>query len=487
MQGINRNYTPITLVELCIRQAHDTDLLAKWCAEMVEQDLSAVNRSWVCEGRYDYGRGERKWLRDTITDAQLDIFDQLKSTRFNREYLFYESRSLVPTDLKSTLLAGTAVLEAVPDGRKGWHPSSSDQLGPIPRPPLASLPVHTYVRASCSSVSATPLTAPSGDKYKLQRLTLTQFLGPHIPYITLTTSTPSSTAPSTPRSPGSSRALYLSSNRYSWTPSTPNCRSPSPRSVSAVQRRRGLRVPDPKANADDFDGYYDCWEPELEWPPIPDLSPFSPPIADSRVEIELGGRILHVTVKLTSNALTSESLKYAGGCWHAEGTANENIVAIGLCCYVCEDIMQTQLDFRTLVGNGWNKLLWPYLQTDDKGCSTAYGLAGERALNQELAHIIAEEDKCVAFSNVYQHRVDVSELADPTKPRYRKILFFFLVDQLTRILSTSDVPPQQADWPMYEISQIPTIRDLSAEPLTSRSMRWWARFCGRRRRSIARG
>lgn len=94
------NNIPITLVELRMRRfsgmiraklgwwekVHDTELVAKWRAEMVEQDRSAVNAFWGGEGRYDYGRGEKKWPRDTITDAQLEyIFDQLKYEASQRD------------------------------------------------------------------------------------------------------------------------------------------------------------------------------------------------------------------------------------------------------------------------------------------------------------------------------------------------------------------------------------------------------------------
>ena len=48
---------------------------------------------------------------------------------------------------------------------------------------------------------------------------------------------------------------------------------------------------------------------------------------------------------------------------------------------------------------------------DDRGFVVAYGLRRDLPISQELGHIVAE-DKCVAFSNVYQHRVDASELAD---------------------------------------------------------------------------
>ncbi len=88
----------------------------------------------------------------------------------------------------------------------------------------------------------------------------------------------------------------------------------------------------------------------------------------------------------------------------------------------------------------------PYQNGDHQGYLAAYGFAGGNALNQGLGHVVAEEDKCVAFPNVYQHRVDAFELADAGKPGYRKILCFFLVSPTARVVSTSDVPPQQRDW-----------------------------------------
>ena len=81
-------------------------------------------------------------------------------------------------------------------------------------------------------------------------------------------------------------------------------------------------------------------------------------------------------------------------------------------------------------------------------------------LNQELGHILAEEDKCVAFPNIFQPRVDAFELADPLKPGHRKILCFFLVDFTTKIHSTSDVLPQQAEWSIAEIARAPALKNL---------------------------
>ncbi|KAH9925035.1 uncharacterized protein BXZ73DRAFT_50187, partial [Epithele typhae] len=71
-------------------------------------------------------------------------------------------------------------------------------------------------------------------------------------------------------------------------------------------------------------------------------------------------------------------------------------------------------------------------------------------LSESLRHLVAEEDKCVAFPNVYQHFVEEFELEDETRPGHRKILALFLVDPNVRILSTTDVPPQQQEWAVAE-------------------------------------
>jgi hypothetical protein len=57
--------------------------------------------------------------------------------------------------------------------------------------------------------------------------------------------------------------------------------------------------------------------------------------------------------------------------------------------------------------------------------------------------------RCLAFPNTYQHQVQPFELVDKTRPGYRKILVFFLVDPAIEILSTARVPPQQTEWYRY--------------------------------------
>ena len=54
--------------------------------------------------------------------------------------------------------------------------------------------------------------------------------------------------------------------------------------------------------------------------------------------------------------------------------------------------------------------------------------------------------RLLCFPNIYQHSVGKFSLQDKTKPGHRKILVFFLVDPTQRIISTEQVPPQDASW-----------------------------------------
>ena len=59
---------------------------------------------------------------------------------------------------------------------------------------------------------------------------------------------------------------------------------------------------------------------------------------------------------------------------------------------------------------------------------------------------MTKQDRCIAFPNIYEHRVSSFQLADPTRPGHRKILVFFLVDPTRRISSATDVAPQKEEW-----------------------------------------
>ena len=88
---------------------------------------------------------------------------------------------------------------------------------------------------------------------------------------------------------------------------------------------------------------------------------------------------------------------------------------------------------------------------------------------QIIGDVIAKTHRCVAFPNLYQHQVQPFRLEDPTKPGHRKILVFFLVDPTQRILSATDVAPQQREWvtdAMYNAGQNSPFAKLPIELLT---------------------
>ncbi|KNE70967.1 hypothetical protein AMAG_15229 [Allomyces macrogynus ATCC 38327] len=74
--------------------------------------------------------------------------------------------------------------------------------------------------------------------------------------------------------------------------------------------------------------------------------------------------------------------------------------------------------------------------------------------------ITARQGRLVAFPNLYQHQVAPFELADPTRPGHRKIIAFFLIDPISplgqEVVTTAQVPPQQAEWIADAWAQDPT-------------------------------
>jgi len=83
--------------------------------------------------------------------------------------------------------------------------------------------------------------------------------------------------------------------------------------------------------------------------------------------------------------------------------------------------------------------------------------------------MITKTHRSIAFPNLYQHQVQPFHLEDPTKPGHRKILVFFLVDPTQRIISATDVAPQQREWvtdAMYHAGQDSAFAKLPIELLT---------------------
>ncbi|KAI4522667.1 hypothetical protein K525DRAFT_268692 [Schizophyllum commune Loenen D] len=155
----------------------------------------------------------------------------------------------------------------------------------------------------------------------------------------------------------------------------------------------------------------------------------------------LEGRTIQVITKLANIVLTPEKPAYPGGTWHVEGMWNERIVSTFIYYYDSENIQDTTLAFRQATSEPL------YHRQDDVFCMwTLYRLERDKPCVQEIGSIPTKKGRCIAFPNLFQHKVSPFKLVDPTKPGMRKIIVFFLVDPTRRIPSATDVAPQQEEW-----------------------------------------
>lgn len=173
---------------------------------------------------------------------------------------------------------------------------------------------------------------------------------------------------------------------------------------------------------------------------LPEISKFEPPNLVDISDFDFNGQKFQVIVKLANIELTPEKPKYKGGVWHTEATESEAIVATGIYYYSMENITESLLRFRVATDDP------PYEQDDKEGVYQVFGMENEGHLNQKLGSLIAREGRCVVFPNVFQHKVAPFELVDKTKPGHRKILVFFLIDPMKRVISTRNVAPQNPIW-----------------------------------------
>jgi len=88
-----------------------------------------------------------------------------------------------------------------------------------------------------------------------------------------------------------------------------------------------------------------------------------------------------------------------------EGMRNESIVASGIYYYTSKNLTQSKLAFRQAVREP------SYEQNDNKGVRTVY-LANKGPLNQPLIAIVTQEDRCIAFPNIFQHKVEPFSLCE---------------------------------------------------------------------------
>ncbi|KAF7361404.1 hypothetical protein MSAN_01173500 [Mycena sanguinolenta] len=193
---------------------------------------------------------------------------------------------------------------------------------------------------------------------------------------------------------------------------------------------------------------------------IPEAQDYSGQLQDRFSPVSLCGRTIQCIIKLANIHLTPE---HSGICWRQLARRRNGKRAHSrirnLCYYDEENITESRLSFRVAVGEPEY-----HNQTDGACMRLLYGMGGASELVQDLGSVVrssvlicasrnltvrqvTKAGRALSWPNLFQHCVSPFKLADPSKPGHRKILAIFLVDPTQdRIVSATDVPPQQADW-----------------------------------------
>ncbi|MEU0697226.1 DUF4246 domain-containing protein [Streptomyces niveus] len=410
---------------------NDADIVARWTREAVDQGLTEAQVRYVLAELRHYAQ-----LRDGRTGVEVSAVDGA-----------WQSDTLIDDNLGSRLREAVRVLEEVPEAAQDWHPGSGNQVLDLVHPSLFCLvrevsgaherawqnPTDRYSKYEFSEkFQWLPTDVDVSDDGDVAFRSYINNVHPET-HRELASVLPDLFARLRPllenvltdlRHP---RPLRIEADPYGWYDSKPEY--PNRTSYSddaAYQEAAGAW----ETATDDW------WENRS--PAVPDAPVFTPPEppGDS-ARVDLRGHRLQVIVKLATIHLTPEKPDYSGGSWHVEGMMNERIVSTGIYYWDSENITESTLSFRAALDDP------DYEQNDDNGLRDVYGLEDEDALNQLLGSASTPAGRCLAFPNILQHRVGPFALADPTRPGHRKILAFFLVDPSRRIVSTSDVPPQQ--------------------------------------------
>ncbi|WP_327257159.1 DUF4246 domain-containing protein [Streptomyces sp. NBC_01244] len=428
---------------------NDADVAARWTQEAVAQGLTEAQVRYVLAELGYYAA-----LRDARTGIEVSAVDGV-----------WQSDDLVDEQLRSRLGEAVRVLEEVPEEELDWHPGSDGQVLDLVHPSLFCLvrevsggperawqnPTNHYSKYEFSErFQWLPTDVDVSDDGAVAFRSYVNNVHPEA-HRALASVLPDMFARLRPlfenvltdlRHP---RPLRIEADPYGWYDSEPE----HPRQSSYSDNATYMDA------RDAWEVAYEAWREDRS-PIVPDAPDFSQPaLPDASARVDLRGRRLQVIVKLATVHLTPDQPEYPGGSWHVEGMLNERIVSTGIYYWDSENITDSRLGFRAALHDP------DYEQNDDAGVREVYGLQDEDALNQALGSVPTPAGRCLAFPNVLQHRVDAFRLADPTRPGHRKILAFFLVDPAERIVSTSDVPPQQpwSDTSTMTLEQAKTYRE----------------------------
>ncbi|KAH8824007.1 hypothetical protein DL96DRAFT_1616083 [Flagelloscypha sp. PMI_526] len=460
-----------------LRQKHDwqvkiknEEITAKWRAEALASE-DGPDHEKLTERMVDYT------LQELHSYAKLA--DPTTGITHACDDVVFWSKSLVPDDLKASLLIHVKQLEDVPEDEKDWHPGSNNQVLDLVHPSLYPIVYgRTYARRDGKSQIIEPPpdahTFTSADfcwmpsDFAIAKDGTARLSSPYINNIH-----PSNT----PLMDTLEKLVTVFVPMWEHVLGSVDRRERPDRLGSEDRAKANLpgRIPEPdcvwggdqwdaprlykdedeneESNYSDFEGD-DEEERHISWlrstgfnftlPDAPEHYDFA--LEKSFRKAELRGHTLQIIVKLANIVLTPENPVYEGGSWHVEGMLNERIVSTGIYYYDSSNITPSHLAFRTGIHAP------EYHGQNDSVCMDwLYGLTYDSELVEERGSVPTEENTCIGFPNIYQHCVSPFELADRTKPGHRKIVALFLVDPSHRIPSATDIGMQREEWVKEEV------------------------------------
>ncbi|KAJ6542721.1 hypothetical protein B0H19DRAFT_1171611 [Mycena capillaripes] len=461
------------------RKAADPEIRAKWRQEALEQAAAAdaseetsLEDCLMTEKMIDYVLAE--------LDGYAKIADNERGIeRACFEAIWYSDR-LISDDVLQRLKSAAGVLENVPDAKKDWHPGSNGQVLDLVHPSLYCVVygrTHAYIPGKPRVAANFVPVHPPKPKANQEEWTSQDFLWLPSDFtvdgdgaVTLASSYINNLHPAlhqplyrvieevlTGFIPMFERVLGDANREDGRSPFSNSGRLEE---IGCIWGPNGRPEPEEEPGSDDDeDEFYEKFYKTCD-KTIPEANDYTGQLEAAFSPVSLRGRTVQCIIKLANIHLTPENPEYDGGSWHVEGMVNESIVASGIYYYDEENITESKLSFRVPVGEP------SYHGQDDSDCMLVlYGMDRDSDCVQDIGAVVTKAGRALSWPNLFQHCVSAFKLADRTKPGHRKILAVFLVDPTKdRIVSATDVPPQQAEWAAEALEEAcPPLRELPRE------------------------
>ncbi|KAJ7284502.1 hypothetical protein C8J57DRAFT_1119396 [Mycena rebaudengoi] len=459
-------WEPRTLAELrmCRLSAHIRQK-PRWWEKMRDE---AIRSKWVQEAK-EQQADQPPW--EKLTDnmiayviSELEGYAELRDEATGIEVgpceRTYVSGTLIPADVTEALRLAVKPLEDVPDEEKDWHPGSEDRVLDLVHPSTCPL-IFGETWGTDEDGKLGVFSAPDAEDMNVAEIFLSKrfqwlpsdFAVDESGRVTLSSPYINNISPQHHLTliPVIERVMQGAVPLWEHVLSALDgnrdpvpARVPQSSNIGAIPCIWPSDEPYPKLGEEaEYNQDPDAWminRMMSESLILPDSGPeYTGSLhGHSNKTVSLSGTKIQVIVKLANIVLTPQKPVYPGGVWHCEGMATDSIVSTFIYYYESENIEPCQLNFRMATKAPG------YHCQDDRTCTKIlYGIEQNRACVQEIGGFQTQTGQCIAFPNLYQHRVSPFSLSDPTKPGVRKILVFFLVDPTFSILSASNVPPQQ--------------------------------------------